>query len=434
MAVAIASLGIAQGEPASAIPTAPAARKTITSRDESGQFEVIGWDVLMNATFTTGAESARKLAAAVVGLPRKWKTRIHLRLDDGDRDRPPPQYPMTRAIRNGPALDFEVRFNPHHPQIREELLRTLMVLFLYERVLEGNPDWVEKHEMPLLPFWLTEGLHQLVFDAGDRQWEKVVGRAVAQKRAPSLADIQDWHGLREETLQRLWQQAFAYYLVSSVTEPGPARERFHSWLTSSQTHDNNPLLNLSPLMPTEIEWRSRLSHAAERSRNLVYSWDETSRLFADSQTLLLRDPDSGEELLARLNQLASHRHRPGLAQAVADKIEELINLELRAHFLWRPIIAHYRLGLANLHNGKAKPEVTYESRIAEADAEIQALNQAHSLLTDYLNWFAVTQPLASPGSAFSDYHLLRQRLDHFDPRQVDPLRTTAITIEKGLEP
>ena len=233
--------------------------------------------------------------------------------------------------------------------------------------------------------------------------------------------------MADDRLLNLWQRAFCYYLVESLTHPQARLLDFQGWLASITGPDAT---TAAYLFPTEMGWQRELLDAPHRDRALVYTWDESAAELTAAQTLALpKGKHSDDTRLCTIETVATFPRTKELDQAVNDKIRDLTALELRVHPSWQPVIELYRLGLTALlrdPNPQRASQYLHEARVGRATEMAYRQN-----LVDYVNWYEVTQNQPIERSHFHDYFRVARELDQIepDPAHPNPLRADLLKVE-----
>ena len=122
-----------------------------------------------------------------------------------------------------------------------------------------------------------------------------------------------------------------------------------------------------------------------------------------SRMASLSVPQSDQELsdiLKPLNgplKLPETAIAPGGGYLMRECAVRLFNLEFRAHPIYRPVLEEYRKIVALLAQ---KPKARVAAQIEDLENVRNLLVQRSEKITDYLNWFEVTQIEASPTEIF----------------------------------
>ena len=165
------------------------------------------------------------------------------------------------------------------PNAREFIQRQFVTALLWEKFFAKTTSFDKNTHLDVVPFWLVEGLREWVNEDPEHNRESIVRRAVQNQSAPTLEEVASWNEFSDDRLLGLWQRAFCFYLVDSITRQGPRRDDFQQWL-SGFTAPNPPPAQYP--FPTEADWQRELTDATDRSHAIVYTWAETlSQLTAD---------------------------------------------------------------------------------------------------------------------------------------------------------
>jgi hypothetical protein len=271
---------------------------------------------------------------------------------------------------------------------------------------------------------LREGLNE---DPGHNR-ESIVRRAVQSQTAPTLAEVTSWHELSDDRLLGLWQRAFCYYLVDSLTRRGARRDDFQQWLAGFSGASPSPA---QFHFPTETAWQGELAEATGRSRDIVYTWAETSDELTAAEIITFAASKDAKVQTCTLDTVASFPRSQAVLEALQERNLVLTELELRAHPSWHSILELYRSALTALVNNKPDQAKTlfqeaHRERIAEA--------AYHQKLLDYINWFEVTKDDSDSTSRFSTYFSTAGEMEKVeaDPAHPNPIRASLLQIESEL--
>jgi hypothetical protein len=383
-------------------------------------------DVLQLAADTRGQ------LAPLLQLGKRWRFPVHIRLVT-------PEDPLAEKVDHESVsvtvLDKTLNINAVLPSCDPDayvfVQRQFVTALLWEKFFSPTQALDAHTRLDVVPLWLVEGLREWLDDDSEHNREKIVKRAALAKRAPTLADVTDWHELNDDPMVALWQRAFCYYLFESLIRKNEQRENFQRWLASI-TGPNPSSAN--QLFPTETGWQRELLSSPARSRDIVYTWDETVAELGSLETIAIPSAKEADTRICTLDTVVSFPRDPKLLTAVQQKVFDLTGLELRAHPSWRPIIALYRFGLSALANDK-NPSLDQATKfIVEAQRRRAAEMGDHQKLLDYVNWFEVTKDYAGNTSRFSSYFSTAQKMERIqaDPDHPNPIRADLLHIESQL--
>jgi len=177
-------------------------------------------------------------------------------------------------------------------------------------------------------------------------------------------------------------------------------------------------------------WQRELFQSATRGRNLVFTWDESSAELTADETIALPKGKNGEDTqLCTIETVATFPRSKEMDKAINDKVLQLSALQLRVHPSWQPIIELYRFGLTALIRDNDPTRAA--QYIHEAHVRRAAEMDFHNQLTDYVNWYEVTQNAPTEASHFRSYFQAAQELDKVqaDPEHPNPIRANLLKVE-----
>lgn len=428
-----------------------AEQKPAQLHSDNGQIIVESPDVQLTAAVLATATDTRKRLVPLLGIPPTGNSFIYIRVLPAEADKEWP-LPHLAAMLRGDQLDFSIVLRVPGPHVTEEFVRCVTSVCLYEKIISNNTTFREGENLPALPLWLSEGTLQILLSGENRDWERVVARAKKNQKAPTLETVLQWSDLSTDSVERLWQQAFSYYLVSSLTRPGAARDTFQEWL---MTADSNPAKAYAvppSMMADEFAWRAQLERSIDRTRDLIYSWDVSADELDKAMSITLPAVGKKEEVTTTIDALNPYKNRPDLAEVVKEKIAQLTELQARSNLFWQPTLTYYNTALMTLINLRPAPKpnntpssrgtkdfgldnvpakATYTDLIALAKKSRMEMEKQHDLINDYLNWVVVTKAAGEQGSRFASYYELHRKLEDFRPGPKNTLGRNVLRIERA---
>ena len=377
------------------------------------------------------AADTRNQLGPLLQLGKKWRFPVHIHIvtpDDPLADKVDQERISVSVVNK--TLIISAALPASDPEAHVFVQRQFVTVLLWEKFFPPGRNLDSHTRLDVVPLWLIEGLREWIDDDPEHNREKIVKRAALAKRAPTLEDVTDWHELSDDRMVALWQRAFCYYLLESLIRRQEQRIVFQQWLASIS--GPNPS-TANQLFPTEMGWQRELLSSPVRSRDIVYSWDETVAELGAMEAIAIPSAKDADTRLCTLDTVFSFPRDAQFVKAVQQKVFDLTGLELRAHPSWRPIIALYRFGLSSLSDEKPNPEEA-KKFIAEAQRRRSMEMSDHQKLLDYVNWFEVTKNYAGNTSLFSSYFSTAQKMDEIqvDPDHPNPIRADLLHIESQL--
>jgi len=241
--------------------------------------------------------------------------------------------------------------------------------------------------------------------------------------------VTGWHDLSDDRLLGIWQRAFCYYLVDSLTQPGPKRDDFQQWLAGI----SGPNASAAQLhFPTETDWQRELGNASARGHDVVYTWAETLGQINDAESISYVSPKDGNVQTCALDAVATLPRSKMVLEALDEKVYFLTELELRAHPSWNPILELYRNALTAVVKNNNPEEA--QKLLQEAQQMRQAEVENHQKLLDYINWFEVTKDYSDNTTHFGNYFSTAKEMEQVqaDPAHPNRIRASLLQIESEL--
>jgi hypothetical protein len=371
------------------------------------------------------AADTRDSLANLLQLGPKWRYPVHITLLDPVAGQKPPREAVAAFI-DGNTLKIEAALSSNDLDARQFIQRQFVTALLWEKFFKPNTVFTTQTRLDAVPLWLVEGLREHINDDPDHDRDEIVKRAALANRAPTLAEVTGWKDLNPDRLGGIWQRAFCYYLVESLTHQQARRDDFQQWLASITGPNPSSALRL---FPTEMGWQRELREASDRSRGFVFTWDESAAELTAAETIALpKDKHGDDTRLCTIETVGTFPRSKAIDAAIGQKVLELTALQFRMHPSWQPIVELYRFGLTALvrdNDPKRAADYIHEAHVLRAEEM-----DSHTKLVDYMNWYEVTQNLPSSPTRFRAYFQVAQELDRAqDPQHPNPIRTDLLKVE-----
>ena len=419
----------AQEAPAASPTEAPPLISTSTCQDYP-QVTCTTSDALACADILQLASDTRDQLASLLQLGPTWRFPVHIHVLT-------PDDPLTAKINREASAVFsqdttmkiEAVLPSVDPTAREFVQRQFVTALLWEKFFAHTPTFDRNTHLDVVPFWLAEGLREWLNDDPEHNRESIVRRAVQNQSAPTLAEVTGWHELSDDRLLGLWQRAFCYYLVDSLVRDSSKRDDFQQWLAGfSMANPSQAQYHF----PTEAAWQRELVDATSRSRDIVYTWAETSSELSNAETITFADSKDAKVQTCTLDTVDTLPRNKVVLEALQERIFLLTELELRAHPSWHSILEFYRSALTTLVNDNDPDKA--KRILQEAHRQRVAEMANHQKLLDYVNWFEVTKDYADKASPFQNYFTTAKEMERIeaDPTHPNPIRADLLQIESEL--
>jgi hypothetical protein len=259
------------------------------------------------------------------------------------------------------------------------------------------------------PFWLLEGLTQCEMPDRHEDFYKIASRLVEKGPMPSLATVQGWTVLSPHRLEQLWQQALCYRLIHMAAMTPADQTGLRTWVNDWMTGAARPYWEDSG--ETEAWWRQGRG-VPSPVQLPVFDWDQTVALLDECLVFRIRMEGDMESHLVPMAKLPQKASTLADGQPVLENIQRMADLQLRAHFVWQPIIQEYRGALSSWTRGDYKG---FQRQLNQAVADRAVLQEYIGQVRDYLNWYQVNYPVQGDGrklledaGAFMDYDQIQE--------------------------
>ena len=413
--------------PAAPAPEAPAI--TTTTSEDFPQVTCTCSDALATTDTLQLASDTRDELSTLLKLGPAWRFPVHIHIMT-------PDDPLLAKINReavaffaqGSTMKIEAVLPSTDPNAREFIQRQFITALLWEKFFANATSFDSNTNLQVVPLWLIEGLRESLNEDPERTRESIVRRAVQNKSAPTLEEVTGWHELSDDRLLGLWQRAFCYYLVDSITEVGPRRDDFQQWLAG---FSGNGSSTAQFHFPTEADWQRELVDAAARSHDVVYTWEETYNELSAAQTLTYAPKKDAKVETCSIYDVTTQPHTVMMYEALEERVYLLTELELRAHPSWNPIIELERSALTKLV--KENQVDVCQKLLQEAHGRFDAELANHQKLVDYINWFEVTKDTGE-ATHFGDYFDTAKEMERVqaDPAHPNPIRANLLQVESQL--
>jgi hypothetical protein len=418
----------AQEAPATPVPDAPII--STSAAQDYPQVTCTTSDAPACADILQMASDTRDQLAPLLKLGPAWRFPVHIHVLT-------PDDPLTAKINReaaavfsqGKTMKIEAVLPSSDPGAREFIQRQFVTALLWEKFFANTSSFDKNTHLDVVPPWLVEGLRERLDDDPGHDRESIVRRAVQNQTAPTLAEVTSWREMSDDRLLGLWQRAFCYYLVDCLTREGSRRDDFQQWLAGfSGPNPSTAQFHF----PTETDWQHELVEASGRSRDIVYTWDETLAELTADETVTFASSKDAKVQTCTLDTITTLPRTPIVLEALQERLFVLTGLELRAHPSWHSILELYRSALTALVKDNHPDEA--KNLLQEAHRQRVAEMANHQKLFDYINWFEVTKDYSGATSPFDSYFTTAKEMERIeaDPAHPNPIRASLLQIESEL--
>lgn len=374
--------------------------RTVSS---SRQFIIYSEDSSNRLKLSALADGSATLWRDWLGLKKEWKYPIILNFPSNpkNRSREPIRTTLSEADGGEQKVQIEI-LDPSlmfSSELRTEIFRALALEYSYrDTPLKAGKSY------RFAPDWLTQGLAEEMRSKQDGLPSRAIEGLLNAPKKPSVMDL-----LRakpptiplERDLYRILSLAFIRTLVQLPEGKEGVRELIaklpQTEITPEQILKTFPSLQFD-LSVLDKEWTLTLAKIASGTRieplGFEATGDAISRVFTIKAPADAKDPNA---VRAQGTQALSEIARsPTGTRMLQDVATNLLQLDTRAHPIYRPVIAEYRTIIYQLLQ---KPKANIKKRLDKNDELFLLLSSRSKDITDHLNWFEVNK-LEAPDEGF----------------------------------
>ncbi|MEY2489852.1 MAG: hypothetical protein QOC70_1794 [Verrucomicrobiota bacterium] len=413
------------------VVSAPPERSVSNSR----QFLVYGPDVRLRGALCDLAEKTKRDVLQLIDQRDEWTTPIVVNA----------QYPQANLPERPPSalsfsqtgsglklqLDLTIASEVSQPEVRRELLRTILLEMMYRRQTNLPPG--AAYVPP--PDWLLDGIpmQQPGLDEG-----RLIGVLEAPANAQTIIPLEEF--LRPRKLSRLdgpgrsLDRAYSFALVGLLTHTHDGRACLNRFIANLPSAANDPMANLGKYFPelsdpggAERAWRLQITRLTTSQPFQLLRTEETEQKL--EELLALRISDAGPERKCHLDEFPKFIRNASSKLALLQCTGDLRVLATRANPIYRPLIHEYARIATLLARGKT-------SGIAERLARLNASRKSNVTtmrkIDDYLNWFEAAKS-PGPSGAFTGYMKAAERARQFEEKRRDAITVYLDVLEAQFQ-
>jgi hypothetical protein len=188
-------------------------------------------EAVENPSRLAACENALTLLASRLGL-NTWNSSRFIVIWDAQASRPTWVEAFPRQVsRVEKEWVFTIRGQGEWASAEENLYRTLATCLLQSQMLDDKTSLPES-SFPDPPFWLSEGLTQILMESRRQDFAAAVWRFSLAKKIPPLDAVQKWTDLSEDGIRRSWQQTFVFWLATQATRTVADKKTLQGYLST----------------------------------------------------------------------------------------------------------------------------------------------------------------------------------------------------------
>lgn len=414
-----------------AVPTPPE-RSVSTSR----QFLVYGADVRLRGAICDLAERTKRDVLQLIDQRDEWTTPIVVNAQSPRANLPEMPRAALSFAQTGFGLklqlDLTIASDVSQPQVRRELLHTILLEMMYRR--ETNLPAGTAYVPP--PDWLLDGIPPRQSNLDWGRLVDVLGAPVTARMIPPLEEFlrpRKLSGLDDAPGRSLYR-AYSFALVELLTHTSGGRRRLARFIADLPSTSNDPMADLGAHFPelsnassAEKAWSLRIARLATGQPFQLLSAEETKQKL--DELLVSKASDADPERKYQLDEFPKFIRNASSKLALARFSRDMSALATRANPIYRPLIYEYQKISTLLARGKT-------NRIAERLARLVASRHGIAAqmrkIDDYMNWFEATKSLG-PSGAFTDYLKAAELASQPEQRRRDPISVYLDVLETQFQ-
>lgn len=401
------------GTLAAQTPAQPKTPPLQRSFSTSKQFVVYCPDNIVRSKLARRVEDLKGEWLRILQIKDEWRWPVIIQMV---KVRPAGAPRMRSTLYESDSDELKLQVDIFDPTIIQtaEFEREIFKNLFLEYAYRTTPPKAGK-AIATIPAWLVEGLYE---DMRAREEGIVAGlyeKLVQDGPPPKLeAFLKERPDMMDATSRAVYRAKARALLQALLRFPnGPANlASYLSTLHEPNANEAGKLLLKFPVLaenPADLSkmWALCIADASASNRARPLSIAETQRQLALIFELTApkdsKKPDAGNwvgaQALPALVRMDSGKF------LAAQKAEDLMRLEMRAHPLIRPIVEEYRMIATELAK---RPKKNLDKRIQKnVDLQI-ATTQLTDSIDDYLNWFEASK-LETPSQKFEENFDVREK-------------------------
>ena len=420
--IALAALSIVL--PAAAAP----AQQSISA---SRQFIVHGPDLSIRGALCDFAERTKRELLSLLGQRDDWTTPIIINARFPQAHLPELPSLSVDFAQTGFGLklqlDFVIEPDVRRPELRRELLRSLLLEMIYRRDPHLSPG--AGYVAP--PDWILDGIPPA---QSQSERERVATLLAAPAASGNVWPLYKFLRQRPEVLDaagRNLYRAYSFALLDLLSRSTDGPQRLTQFVLDLPRASDNPVNDLREHFPglfgtasAETTWQKHLAQMSTDQPYQLLGSAETERRLGELLRLRISDRRSFE-----LAEFPAFLREKQSSNALAVIAGNLTALATRAHPLYVQISAEYAQIVSSLQHRKT---LTIARRLEQLATKRRAIADRMRGIDDYLNWFEATR-VTGPSGQFADYLKAADRAARPERTKRDPISIYLDALETEFE-
>jgi hypothetical protein len=398
------------------------------------QFVVYGPDVAARGAICDFAEQTKRELLTLLGQRDEWISAIIVNAQPSRANLP--EVPRLRVDFSQTGfglklqLDLVINSGVSRPEIRRELLRTLILEMIYR----AQPNLPAGTAYVSPPDWFLEGVPA---QASELTRDRVATILAVPTAAKNILPLEKFLEQRPELLDgpgRNLHRAYAFALVDLLGRSPDGPRRLTRFLVDLPKASNDDLAELKKHFPglfdseqAERTWQREVARISADQPYQLLGSAETERRLNDS--LRVTVADHNKEKSYDLMEFPIFLKNKAAKKTLGTVARDLSVLATRAHPVYASIIADYAEIITLLVRGKT---LDVPRRLERLQKTRNAMVAQMREIDDYLNWFEATS-LAGPSGEFTGYMRAAERAAQPNQTKRDPISVYLDALQAQFE-
>ncbi len=421
-------------------PEAPVEDSHVVS--QSRMFSVSGGDGLRMGAIASRADEIFYQVCDFLGVDRKWKFAVSIRLLGQPGDAPVANPVRTRIAIISGEPNFQIRIYPGGGLDVNRLTNAIITMVLYERALRNVPanSFPERLSMP---DWLVTGVLQALLwkrgRADRRLYQNLFNRAEMLSPEEIISTEAPWK--LDAGTRQLYELSCGVLVQCLISQPG-GQASLRELVAEAATMEGTPREIISSHFHTlgvdenalAKWWALQLAEISALKATEALTPLETEKRLAEALVVMVYDPGAEAPRPVNMDDVYSLTEVENWRELVRPNLEQLVDLSMGCFPGYRLIIADYCRVISELTRGATPDEV---QNILGPLSELRRAYMTASIRgRDYLDWYEITHLGEGSGGSFDAYLDAMQVLRREQPGPDTPISRYLDDIEAlhSLEP
>ncbi len=409
---------------------------------QSRMFSVSGGDGLRMGAIASRADEIYQQVCDFLGVDKRWKYAVSIRLLGQPDDAPVPNPIRTRIAVISGEPNFQIRIYPGGGLDVNRLTNAIITMVLYERALRDVPA-NSFPETVNMPDWLVTGVQQaLLWKRGrvDRRlYQNLFSRAEMLSPEEIISTAAPWK--LDASSRQVYEISCGVLMMCLINQPG-GQASLRELVAEAATVEGTPREIISGHFHTlgvdenalSKWWAMQLAEISALRATEALTPLETEKRLAEALMVMVYDPVTGVPRPVSMDDVYALTEVEDWRELVKPNLEQLIDLSMGCFPGYRLIIADYCRVISELTQGAGPDEVQdilgplSELRRAYMTASIRG--------RDYLDWYEITHLGGEKSGSFDAYLDAMKVLRREQPGPATPISRYLDDIEAlhSLEP